>query len=100
MDYDFETLYETINELTQNGYTNSFAMEATGIQCTNTKKLYKPEELLIIKTFRFDGMTNPEDEAELFAIEAKDGTKGTMALSYGADSPANSDLVRRIPMKK
>lgn len=99
MDYDFGTLSQTINELTLNGYPNSFAVETDCIRCTNNKKAYQPEDLLIVKTFRFDGMTNPDDDVELFAIEAKDGTNGTLSLSYGADAPENSELIRKIPMK-
>ena len=99
MDYDFETMYETINALTKNGFENSFVIEENSIRCTNTKKDYSPQELLILRTYRFDGMTNPSDDVELFAIEANDGTKGTLVIPYGAEAPVNSDLVRQLPMK-
>lgn len=100
MDYDFGTLSETMNQLTLNGYPNTFAIETDCILCTNNEKAYQPEDLLIVKTFRFDGMTNPDDDVELFAIEANDGTNGTLTVSYGANSPKNSELVRDIPIKE
>jgi hypothetical protein len=45
-------------------------------------------------------MTNPGDQSTVFAIEAKDGTKGTMVMSYSATSGQNEELIKQIPYKK
>ena len=64
------------------------------------KKEYQPNELLIIDSYRFEGMTNPGDQSTVFAIEAKDGTKGTMVMSYSASHGQNEALIQQIPYKK
>jgi len=55
---------------------------------------------LIIDSYRFEGMTDPADESTVFAIEAKDGTKGTLVISYGASTAQNEELIRQIPVRK
>jgi len=50
--------------------------------------------------FRFEGLTNASDEAEIFVIEAKDGTKGTLVLAGGSDKSQNAELRRSLRQTK
>ncbi|CAG5080156.1 phosphoribosylpyrophosphate synthetase [Parvicella tangerina] len=94
---DFDTLSEAINELNQAGYKEDFkALDNKLVGC-NTKKSYKPSELRIVGTYRFEGMTNPQDGSVVFAIEANDNTKGTIVMSYGAKHNQNVKLIKEIP---
>lgn len=92
----FDSLFEAINGLTKNGYSDDFKLQEDHIFGVYSKKKYQPKELKITATYRFDGMTNPSDESEIFAIEAKDGNKGTMVLSYSFQKSENSDLLKHI----
>lgn len=47
-----------------------------------SKREFLPEELKIVRTFRFAGITNTEDETELFALAANDGTKGALVTLF------------------
>ena len=49
-----------------------------------------------MNTFRFEGMTNPEDQMALFAIVAHDGLKGTLVMSYSAEHFQNVELIKEI----
>jgi hypothetical protein len=49
-------------------------------------KFYQPEDLKIIKTFRFEGESNPDDSSVLYIIEANDGLMGYSIDTYGAGS--------------
>ena len=49
-------------------------------------KEFSPEEVKINEFHRFEGESNPADTSIVYAIEAKDGTKGLLIDSYGADS--------------
>ena len=82
--YDFDTLSQAINMLTKDGYKEDFVAGDTKIIAIISKKEYLPDELKIVDSFRFDGMTNPQDDSVVFAIEANDGTKGTLVMSYSA----------------
>lgn len=93
---NFDTLSQAVNYLTKEGYTEDFKAEEKAILALYSKKEYAPEELKIVQTFRFEGMSNPDDESELFAIEATDGTKGTLVMSYSAEHNQNVELIKQI----
>ena len=98
--YSFDTLSEAVNTLTQEeGYKEDFEADETCIKALYSKKEYQPSELKIIDSYRFEGMTNPSDESIVFTIEAKDGTKGTMVMSYGSSTAQNENLIKQIERK-
>lgn len=98
--HSFDTLSEAVNTLTQEGYKEDFEAVGNCIKALYSKKEYQPNELLIIDTYRFEGMTNPDDQATVFGIIAKDGTKGTLTMSYSAEHGQNAELIQQIPMKR
>ncbi|MDF0715661.1 phosphoribosylpyrophosphate synthetase [Muricauda sp. 334s03] len=98
--HSFDTLSQAVNTLTQEGYEEDFEAEETCIKALYSKKEYQPSDLKIISSYRFEGMTNPSDESIVFTIEANDGTKGTLIISYGASTAQNEDLIQQIPCKK
>lgn len=94
---DYDTLSQATNALTLNGYKEGFKAEDTHIIGVHSNNKYKPNELRIIQTFRFEGMTNPQDDTVVFAIEANDGIKGTLVMSYSSKHNQNVDLIKAIP---
>jgi ribosomal protein S8 len=93
---NLDTLSEVMNILTNEGYTEDFKAEDRCIKALYSKKEYQPNNLKIIKSYRFEGMEDPGDEAELFAIIASDGNKGTLVMSYSAEHSQNTDLIKQI----
>lgn len=96
----FDTLSQAVNALTRKGYTENFEAGDKGIQAIYSKRTYEPAELTIVSCYRFEGMTDPEDQAAVFAIEARDGTKGTLVMSYSATHSQNEELIQQIPYQK
>ena len=82
-------LAQTNNRLIQEGFTRNFKATEEGLQCLETDKLYHPKDILVVNYFRFEGISDPSDNSILYAIEATDGTKGTLIDAYGAYSDAN-----------
>lgn len=68
-------------------------------------KFYQPEDLTIIKTYRFEGESDPADMAVLYIIEASDGLIGYSLDAYGTYSDHGEDalefnnFIRQIPIK-
>ncbi|NJB81672.1 phosphoribosylpyrophosphate synthetase [Wenyingzhuangia aestuarii] len=93
---DYETLSQASNDLSEKGYTDNFVANSKNIKALYSKKEFDPSDLKIDHVFRFDGMTNPSDETELFAISANDGTKGTLIMSYSSESNHNRELIKQI----
>lgn len=94
---DYDTLVHAMNDLHEKGYKESFQAIKEGIRATQANKTFPPEHIKIINIYRFEGMTNPSDQSELFALETRDGIKGTLVHNYGADSNQNEDMIRRLP---
>lgn len=75
-----------LNKFLQDGYTANFKALEEGLQCIESSKVYKPGDLMVVNFYRFEGISDPEDNSILYAIEATDGTKGTLIDAYGAYS--------------
>ncbi len=93
----YESLSLAINALTKEGFTDGFRAEDKRIVARNADNKYLPSELSIVHTFRFEGMTNPQDDSIVFGIEANDGVKGTLVMSYSSKHNQNVDLIKQIP---
>jgi hypothetical protein len=98
--HQFTTLSMATNALIKEGYKEDFIAQKNGVKATYAEKTYSPEELKIIKSYRFEGASNPQDSTALLVIEANDGLKGTLILSYAAEHNHNADMIRRIPTEK
>lgn len=95
----FDTLSEAIDHFTKAGYQEDFEAEADAILANFSRKKYQTSELEIVDFYRFEGNTNPEDQALVLAIEAHDGTKGTLVMSMSYEHGQNTDLIKAIPYK-
>ncbi|MBE7629474.1 phosphoribosylpyrophosphate synthetase [Tenacibaculum piscium] len=93
---NFDTLSEAVDYLTKEGFTEDFKAMENNIIALYSKKEFNPENLKIISKYRFEGLSDPDDETELFAIVANDGTKGTLVMSYGAKHNQNIELIKKI----
>ena len=98
MKTDYGTLSQTINGLKAEGYTHDFNIQQDRLVCPETKTELSPEEFEIDGVFRFEGESNPDDEAVLYAISStKDGSKGTLVNGYGISADdASAELVKKL----
>jgi len=82
-------LAQSSNKLVQEGFDKNFKATPEGLCCIETEKIYKPSDILVANFYRFEGISDPSDNSILYAIEASDGTKGTLIDAYGAYSDQN-----------
>lgn len=74
-----------MNSLFKNGFTENFMVKEEGLCNTNDcDKFYSPSEVIINNFYRFEGESDPADNAILYAIVTSDGSKGLLSDSYGA----------------
>ena len=70
---------------------------------TNGKK-YEPSDLKIIKTYRFEGESDPSDSSIIYLIEANDGLIGYSMDAYGVysnhEDDGYDDFIRKIPVEE
>lgn len=94
----YGTLSETINGLILMGYIHDFNIQEDCITCHQTKDTLSPEDFQIDKVYRFEGASNPDDQAILYAISSPNfNLKGTLVNGYGISSDAaTSKLIERL----
>ncbi len=93
----YTTLTEAINGLRKLGYTEDFNLKPTCLECAPLDLKLHPEDFKVDEFHRFEGMSNPDDNAIVFAISSKDGLKGTLVDAYGLYSENLTDaMVRKL----
>lgn len=100
---EMTTLSEVMEKLRQKKQDHEFMLSEKGFGA-DTGKYYQPDELKIIKTYRFEGDSDPSDSVILYIIEANDGKVGYSIDAYGAysnhDDEKYDDFIRKIPMEE
>ncbi|MEO0332724.1 MAG: phosphoribosylpyrophosphate synthetase [Bacteroidota bacterium] len=87
----YDTLVEAINDLKKRGFDHDFNLEQDRLYCKQLKMHYRPKEFMITEVHRFEGMSNPDDNSVLYAIETSNHDKGVLVDAYGTYSEALSD---------
>lgn len=93
----YTTLSETLNDLKKRGYSEDFNITPTCLECASLNLQLHPEDFKVDEYHRFEGMSNPDDNAIVFAISSKDGLKGTLVDAYGVYSENLTDaMIRKL----
>ena len=99
---NYDTLSAAVNSLNERGFTKDFNIAFDKLICHETNECLNPHEFEIMEVYRFEGETNPSDEAVVYAVESKDGTmKGTIVNAYGiyAD-PKSDEMIKKLSMRR
>ncbi len=89
---EYNTLSEGIAALRAQGYREDFNLQDTGLSCRVGD--IHPDDFVIDKVYRYEGESNPDDEAALYAISSdKHGIKGILVDGYGTSSAKASTVL-------
>lgn len=94
------TLSEIMEKLKEKDLYNEFKFTETE-EMQAFGKNYKPNHLKIIKTYRFEGMSDLGDNTILYLLEDQDGNTGFILDVYGSDSNyglAFDEFIKAIPI--
>jgi hypothetical protein len=99
---EMTTLSAILEKLRVKKIDNEFQITPQGFTAANSK-YYQPADLKIIRTYRFEGESNPDDNAAIYIIQANDGLIGYTIDAYGVYSDHDSeydDFLRKIPVEE
>jgi hypothetical protein len=85
-----ETLIEVLSHLKDLGWDNEFKVNEKNRVELN-KLTYDPDDIELIQTYRFEGETDPSEQAIVYVIKTSDGMIGYSIDSYGIYSNHNND---------
>lgn len=91
---EMTSLSEVINALVKQGYTLDFNLKSSQLSGGENPIQEFPEQFLIDRYYRFEGESDPDDEAIVYAISSVDGKiKGFLVNGYGTSSENCGDEV-------
>jgi len=100
---EMTTVTTVLEKLRQRHWDNEFRMNEQGFTPGNDK-YYNPEDLSIIKTYRFEGPSDPADSSIIYLIQTKDGLTGYSMDAYGVYSDHEGleydDFIKKIPVEE
>ena len=86
--------------LKHRGFTAEFIVDAEMLRVAGSNQRFAPEDVTIRDYYRFEGTSDPSDMSVIYAIEASDGTRGTLTDAFGAYAdPAVGAIIGRIPVE-
>jgi hypothetical protein len=100
---EMKTLVSCLNSLVRNGFEEHFKVTEKGLKALRLEKYYEAKDVKVLNYYRFEGDSDPADNSILYALETKDGLRGTLVDAFGpyADSKVTNFMteVERVNKK-
>lgn len=96
------TLSEVTNLLQERGYTVDFNLNNNCLECGGSILQISPGEFVVDKHYRFEGPSDPGDEAIVYAISSsKYKLKGVLVNGYGISSDGmTAEMIEALDERK
>lgn len=99
---EMTTLSQVLEKLRQRGVESEIKLnDEKQMASEKLGKVYQPEDLLIFKTFRFEGDSDPADNSVLYIVEDTQEKISYILDSYGVysdhEGPEFDDFIKKIP---
>jgi len=86
---EMKTLSACTKMLEDKGFKTPFLVSKEGIKSVSSDRMYKPNQVRIVDFYRFEGDSDPEDNAIIYAVEAISGERGLLIDAYGSEGDIN-----------
>jgi hypothetical protein len=87
----YDSASKAIDALNKQGYTVDFNLPENELVGLNAK--YNIADFKINDIYRYEGNSDPADEATVYAIESKSGVKGIFVTGYGISEDTHTSLM-------
>lgn len=87
----YGTVTEALNEFKRQGFTEDFNID--GEYLVAIEERIHHDDFEIVDVYRYEGNTDPADEASVYAIQSKNGIKGVLVTGYGPNADPISDKI-------
>ena len=95
----YDTVSQAVDDLKQRGYTLDFNLKGNCLECQ--EQSFNPKDFEITEFHRFEGNSDPGDEAVVYAIESHNGLKGVLVNAFGVYSePISDDMIKKLSFQK
>ena len=96
--FHYATVTEAINELKKQGFTLDLNLKAN--QLITGENTYSADEFEIVDLYRYEGPSDPADEATVYALATPSGLKGILVAGYGySTDEASIETLKQLHYK-
>ncbi|MGZ3756897.1 MAG: phosphoribosylpyrophosphate synthetase [Mucilaginibacter sp.] len=96
--FHYATITEAIEQLRIQGYNLDFNLEENRFKVGEQE--YTADEFEIVDLYRYEGASDPADEATVYALASPSGVKGILVSGYGASADeAAEETLKRLHYK-
>ena len=86
---------------TEFGYEIDFNLLDEKLKTDAEREQFLSEDFIVDEVYRFEGPSNPGDEATLYAVRTSSGQKGVLVDGFNYSSGQISDeLLKKLDLKK
>jgi hypothetical protein len=97
---DVTTLTGAIEQLGRQGFTASFEPASGGLIARESGRMYRADQLAIRQFYRFEGVSDPDEQSVAYALEAADGTRGILVDGFGLyANPRVAEALRDVVLR-
>lgn len=97
--YTYDTVSEAVNGLKSRGFSMDFNLQENCLVCHQDR--FNPEDFEIVEVYRFEGNSDPSDQAVVYAIESVNGLKGVLVNGYGISGDAlSNEMARKLSFSR
>lgn len=101
MEKEMKTLSEMMQKFRDKHFIHDFEIKDKLLTCKETDESFKEEDLIVDRTYRYEGDSNPDDMCILYAITANSGTQGILLDAYGTyANPQISEFIKNVPVRE
>lgn len=79
--YDYATVSEAIRQLREKGFTRDFKLAED--KFISDEDYFTASQCEVVEVYRYEGNTDPADEATVYGIEGQSGVKGILVTGFG-----------------
>jgi hypothetical protein len=91
----YGTVTEALEAFRQQGFTIDFNLKENFISSNSGN--FEADEFEIVDIYRYEGETDPADEATVYAIASNSGIKGVLVTGYGvALDTVSAAILRKL----
>jgi hypothetical protein len=91
----YGTVTEAINKLRAKGFTLDFNLQKNCLVCNNN--IFNVDDFDIVDVYRYEGNSDPADEAAVYGIQSTNGDKGILVTGYGLSTDEMSaELLHKL----
>jgi len=96
--FHYATVTEAIEQLRKQGFTMDFELKENFL--TTGESSYPADEFEIVDLYRYEGPSDPADEATVYALVSASGLKGTLVTGYGVSADeASTETLKLLHYK-